>query len=89
LAVIFLIIHLLEKQEQLFMHFNPSTACCLTSPTRTVSFRSPSYHRMQFKPSKLRSISIVVAYMTSCLKSVECLLEEHHNKELDIKQTVY
>ncbi|MBN3274564.1 PAX5 protein, partial [Polyodon spathula] len=28
----------------LSMLFHPFTACCLTSPTRTVSFRSPSHH---------------------------------------------
>jgi len=31
-------------RAQLFMLSNPSTACCLTSPTQTVTFRSPSYH---------------------------------------------
>jgi len=34
----------LPGRAQLFMLFNPSTACRLTSPTQAVSFRSPSYH---------------------------------------------
>jgi len=66
----------LPGRAQLFVLFSPSTACHLTSPTRTVSFRSPSYHLPRLFTGFSETVGIATLLMKNVLSTTFCLTIE-------------